>query len=112
MSDNPQSDSHSQANASAQTGFLVVGIGASAGGITALKQFFSHVEPDSGLAYVVILHLSPQHESNLPALLQTQTKIPVTQVTETVTVQPNHVYVIPPNKYLVIEGGTIKLIQP
>lgn len=112
MSDKPQSDAQPQANDSVQDGFLVVGIGASAGGITALKDFFNHVAPDSGLAYVVILHLSPQYESNLPALLQTQTKVPVTQVTQTVAVQPDHVYVIPPNNYLAIEGGSIKLIQP
>ena len=91
---------------------LVVGIGASAGGIAALRHFFSRVSADSGLAFVVILHLSPQHESNLAAVLQTHTKIPVTQVNETVRVQPDHVYVIPPNKYLVIEDGNIKLTEP
>lgn len=92
--------------------FLVVGIGASAGGIKALKQFFGNVAADSGVAYVVILHLSPQYESNLAALLQAETKVPVTQVTEAVTLQPNHVYVIPPAKYLGIEDGHIKLIEP
>jgi two-component system CheB/CheR fusion protein len=91
---------------------LVVGIGGSAGGITALKQLFSQVRPDSGIAYVVILHLSPQHESNLAQLLQVQTTIPVTQVNETVRVEPDHVYVIPPNKYLMIEDGNIKVTEP
>ena len=52
------------------------------------------------MAFVVIQHLSPQHESNLPALLQSQTTVPVTQVNEEVSVAPNHIYVIPPNKYL------------
>ena len=88
--------------------FFVVGIGASAGGVAALKQFFSHVQPDSGMAFVVILHLSPQHESNLPALIQNQTSLPVTQVTNAVKVEPNHVYVIPPSKYLVIVDGMIR----
>lgn len=92
--------------------FLVVGIGASAGGITALRQFFSHVTTDSGIAYVVILHLSSQHESSLAALLQVETKVPVTQVTESVRLEPDHVYVIPPGKYLGIEDGHIKLVEP
>ena len=61
---------------------------------------------------MVILHLSPQHESNLAALLQANTKIPVTQVTETVRVQPDHVYVMPPSKYMVIEDGNINLTEP
>ena len=92
--------------------FFVVGIGASAGGVAALKQFFSHVQPDSGMAFVVILHLSPQHESNLPALIQNQTSLPVTQVTNAVKVEPNHVYVIPPSKYLVIVDGMIRPEEP
>jgi len=92
--------------------FLVVGIGASAGGITALKEFFGHVTADSGVAFVVILHLSPQHESNLAAVLQAETKVPVTQVTEAVKLEPNHVYVIPPTKYLGVDDGHIKLVEP
>src|ERR1700733_6575829 len=78
---------------SQKAGYLVAGIGASAGGITALQQFFSRVTADSGLAYVVVLHLSPQHASNLAAVLQAVAKIPVTQVTDTVKLQVNHVYV-------------------
>jgi len=94
------------------THFLVVGIGASAGGITALKEFFSHVTADSGVAFVVILHLSPQYESNLAAVLQAESKVPVTQVTEAVKLEPNRVYVIPPTKYLEIDHGYIKLVEP
>ena len=92
-------------------GYLVAGIGASAGGITALQQFFSRVTADSGLAYIVVLHLSPQHASNLAAVLQTAAKIPVTQVTDTVRVQPNHVYVNPPAKYIVMDNGYLKLVE-
>jgi len=95
-----------------QDDFFVVGIGASAGGINALREFFAHVRADSGITYVVILHLSPQHESNLPALLQNQTAVPVTQVTETINVAPNHIYVIPPSKYLAIMDGHIQLAEP
>ncbi|MBV8773491.1 MAG: hypothetical protein JO166_14355, partial [Deltaproteobacteria bacterium] len=92
--------------------FFVVGIGASAGGVSALREFFSHVEPDSKMAFVVIQHLSPRHESNLPALLQSQTTVTVTQVTKEVKVEPNHIYVIPPSKYLMLADGSIRLTEP
>ena len=91
---------------------FVVGIGASAGGIRALREFFDGVTEDSGMAYVVILHLSPQHQSNLPELLQNRTMLPVTQVNEPVKVEPNHVYVIPPQKYLIMSDGIIRLTEP
>ncbi|UOG73332.1 PAS domain-containing protein [Hymenobacter tibetensis] len=87
--------------------FLVVGLGASAGGIQALQEFFQRVPADSALAYVVILHLSPDHDSQLAQVLQTVARIPVTQVTEKVTIEPNHVYVVPPNQHLMMEGDTI-----
>lgn len=89
--------------------FLVVGIGASAGGIHACESFFTHVAPDSGAAYVVILHLSPDHESQLAEVLQRSTAIPVMQVTERVRVAPNHVYVIPPNQSLSMDDGFLTL---
>jgi two-component system CheB/CheR fusion protein len=88
-------------------GPFVVGLGASAGGIDALKTFFTHVAPDSGAAYVVILHLSPDHDSRLAEVLQTNARIPVTQVRERVTIEPNHVYVVPPNKSLSIDRHSI-----
>ncbi len=91
--------------------FFVVGIGASAGGIKPLNEFFSRVSPDGNMAYVVILHLSPQHESNLSSLLQSRTSIPVTQVNAAVTVEPNHIYVIPPSKNLVMDDGLIRPIE-
>ena len=66
---------------------VVVGIGASAGGIRALRSFFNSVPSDSGLAYVVILHLSPDHDSKLAEVLQATATIPVTQVRETLPVE-------------------------
>jgi two-component system CheB/CheR fusion protein len=87
--------------------FLVVGIGASAGGIQALKEFFTYVPADSGIAYVVILHLSPDHDSQLAQVLQVTAKIPVTQVLEKTKVEPNQVYVIPPNQHLGMVDGSI-----
>ncbi len=91
--------------------FLTVGIGASAGGITPLKEFFTAMPADSGIAFVVILHLSPDYESQLDVILQTVTTMPVVQVHETLEVKPNHVYVIPPNKYLVISDDKIRLAE-
>ena len=96
----------------AQNSFFVVGIGSSAGGLAPLREFFSRVRSDSGMAYVVISHLSPQHESNLPELLQHRASIPVTQVVESTKVEPNHIYVIPPSKYLVMADGTIRVTEP
>jgi two-component system CheB/CheR fusion protein len=94
-----------------ETGYLTAGIGASAGGINALQQFFSRVTANSGLAYIVILHLSPQHASNLAAVLQAVVRIPVTQVTDTVKIQPNHVYVNPPTEQMVVEDGCLRLVE-
>jgi two-component system, chemotaxis family, CheB/CheR fusion protein len=79
---------------------MVVGIGASAGGLSALKRFFEHIPLDSGLSFVVVVHLSPEHKSMLPDLLQPSAKFPVRQVTETMPLEPNNVYVIPPNANL------------
>jgi chemotaxis methyl-accepting protein methylase len=87
--------------------FLVVGIGASAGGVQALQEFFANVPADSGMAYVVILHLSPDHDSRLAQVLQQTAAIPVTQVKGEVAVVPDHVYVVPPNNHLTITKGII-----
>ena len=84
---------------------LVVGIGASAGGIAALRQFFGQVEPASGVAYIVILHLSPDHDSRLSEVLQAATALPVSQVRERVMLAADHVYVIAPNVSLSIADG-------
>jgi two-component system CheB/CheR fusion protein len=86
---------------------LVVGIGASAGGIAALRQFFAHVPAKSGAAYAVILHLSPDYESRLAEVLQTATSLPITQVQGTIPVQADHIYVIAPNASLKMIDGAI-----
>ncbi|HEY0430000.1 MAG TPA: PAS domain S-box protein [Pyrinomonadaceae bacterium] len=88
--------------------FLVVGLGASAGGVKALQTFFGTIPPNSGMAFAVVLHLSPEHESNLAQIIQNHTSMPVIQVNETHEVEPNHVYVIPPNRQLELSDGVIR----
>jgi len=80
----------------------IVGIGASAGGLKALQTFFSALPSDTGLAFVVITHLHPEHESHMAELLQTHTQMPAMQVNKKVKVEPNHVYVIPPNRSILM----------
>jgi chemotaxis response regulator CheB len=86
-------------------GLVVVGLGASAGGIPALRRFFSHVSANGSVAYVVILHLSPDHDSKLAEVLQVTVPFPVTQVAAAAPLEPDHVYVIPPNRSLAILDG-------
>ncbi len=88
---------------------LVVGIGASAGGYEALTQFFPELPPDTGMAFVVVQHLDPQHESLLPELLGKLTKMPVSQVENRTEVQANQVFVIPPNALMTISGNRLHL---
>ena len=86
---------------------FVVAIGASTGGVEALTQFFEQVPADSDLAYVVILHLSPDYDSQLTQILENVACIPVTQVTERMQVEANQVYVVPPNQHLQMDDGAI-----
>ncbi|MCD9188318.1 MAG: PAS domain S-box protein [Pyrinomonadaceae bacterium] len=89
--------------------FLIVGIGASVEDVQFLKEFFRNVSPDSGLAFVVILHLSPGYESSPAEVLQAVAPIPVTQVKKRVRVKPDHIYFIPPNRHLTMNDGVIEL---
>ncbi|QGM98866.1 CheR family methyltransferase [Methylocystis parvus] len=82
-------------------------LGASAGGITALKKFFKCVKNDLGLAYVVIVHLAPDQPSSLSEIIATQTSMPVSQINHGAKLKPDCVYVIPPNRELVIDGDDI-----
>lgn len=87
--------------------FLVVGLGGSAGAIPAFREFFKHVPAESGMAFVVILHLSPEHDSKLAEILQASSVLPVMQVREQIDVKPDKVYVIPPNQSLTMEDGAL-----
>jgi PAS domain S-box-containing protein len=102
-----------QLHASAAFGDLpIVGIGASAGGPKALERFFQHMPSDSGLAFVALLHLAPDHQSNLAGLIQNHTALPVVQVTEMEHVERNHVYVIPPSSQISMADGFLRLSEP
>jgi len=90
----------------------IVGIGASAGGIDALRRLFPNVAPDSGMAFVVVQHLDPDHGSVLAEVLARSTSLPVAQIEDNVAVDPDHVYVIPPNAALTIRGGRLVLAPP
>ncbi len=93
-------------------GVRIVGIGASAGGLQALDQFFSHVPPSSGLAYVVVQHLDPTLKAALAELLQRITSLPVREVATQMRVEPDCVYVIQPNTELTVAGGLLHLTKP
>lgn len=92
--------------------FPIVGIGASAGGLEALEEFFSKMPVDSGMAFVVIQHLDPTHVGIMPELLQRITGMKVMQATDRLIVKPNNVYVIPPNKSLSLLHGALHLFDP
>ena len=108
---NKENGEESQSAEDGHQDFITVGIGASAGGIKALKEFFSAMPADSGMAFVVILHLSPEHESTLAAILQKETTMRVIQIQDSVKVKPNEVYVIPPNKNLAMMDGSIQVTE-
>ena len=95
-----------------QSPFPIVGIGASAGGLEALEQFFGNMPKDSGMAFVVIQHLDPNHAGIIPELLQRITPLKVFQATDRLKVKANCVYVIPPNKSLSLLNGTLHLFDP
>ncbi len=87
--------------------FPTVGIGASAGGLKALQQFFQEIPADTGAAYVVIVHLEPTHASELAEILARKAKMPVQQVNQKTKLEPNQIYVIPPNRRLLITDHEI-----
>jgi len=90
--------------------FPVVAIGASAGGLDAVKKILSNLSADTGMAYVIIQHLDPTHESLLTSILSKQTTMNVVEVTEHIRVEPNSVYIIPPGKDMAILDGHLTLL--
>ena len=89
--------------------FPVVGVGASAGGLDAFKRLLKSIPENSGMAYVLVQHLDPNHESLLPELLQKVTTIPVLEITNQIKIEPNHIYVMPSNQMIVANDTVLQL---
>lgn len=89
----------------------IVGVGASAGGIESLKEFFEKMPADTGLAFVVIQHLDPKQPSHMAGVLSRSTEMKVAVSEDGRAVQANHVYTIPPNKFLYIKEGKLHLTE-
>ena len=92
--------------------FPILGLGASAGGLEALRQFFEAMPPDSGMAFLVVMHLDPDHASILPELIQRHTAMEVVAAGDKMRVRPDRIYVSPPNKDLALLNGEILLLDP
>jgi two-component system, chemotaxis family, CheB/CheR fusion protein len=91
--------------------FPIVGIGASAGGFEALTQLLQNLPPDTGMAFVFVQHLDPEHKSMLPRLLSKATQMQVIEAVHGMVVQPNHVYVIPPKSDLGVVNGVLQILS-
>lgn len=87
----------------------IVGIGASAGGLEALSELFDSLPADTGAAFVVVQHLSPDHASLLPALLARDTAMPVVEAVDGASMEGDHVYVIPPDADVTVDAGSLRL---
>ncbi len=98
--------------AESPTGIPVVGMGGSAGSFEPFKTFLTDMPADSGAAFVVIQHLFPTHESLLPELLAQHTLMKVAQARDASALEPNCVYVIPPNQFLAVRDGVLYLVAP
>ena len=85
-------------------------MGASAGGLDAFKLLLKNIPKDSGMAYIIVQHLHPDFESNLAEILQRETAVPVIEITNNLNIEPDHIYIIPPNKLLLAANDTLKLI--
>ena len=92
--------------------FPIVGIGASAGGLEAFEQFFTHMPANSGIAFVLVQHLDPNRKSMLVELIQRYTRMTVYQVEDHMRIEPNGVYIIPPNRDMKLENQMLYLFEP
>ena len=89
--------------------FPIVAIGASAGGVRALQAFFSALPESVGAAFVVVIHLDPEHDSELAEVISAQAPFPVQQVRDAIRIEPDHVYVIPPNRRLYVSDRELRV---
>ncbi len=92
--------------------FPIVGLGASAGGLETLETFLAHMPSDSGMGFVIIQHLSPTHKSIMRSLLAKDTKMAILEIEDGMKVEPNHVYLNPPDKDVMIINNTLHLMDP
>src|SRR4029077_8022861 len=92
--------------------FLIAPIGASAGGLEAYETSFKHMPADAGIAFAVVMHLAPDHESALAQLLARHTRMSVEQVCNNTKIVPNRIYIIPPNATLTIENCVLRVRPP
>ena len=90
-------------------GFFTAGIGASAGGLKALKEFLEPIPPRTGIAFVIVTHLSRTHESKLDVILSNHTCLPVTRLSEDMPIEPDHIYVLVENTMIEIDQGIIRV---
>ena len=88
----------------------IVGVGASAGGLQAFTELLSHLSPDAGMAFVLIQHLDPNHESILPELLAKVTELSVSEIEDGIQVRANQIYIMPPNSNVTVSNGVLSLV--
>ena len=100
------------ANSMAPGGFPIVGIGASAGGLETLEAFLRRMAPNAGLAFVIIQHLSPKHKSIMASILAKHTRMTVREIEDGTKIEPNCVYLNPPDKNVAVFNRTLHLLEP
>jgi two-component system, chemotaxis family, CheB/CheR fusion protein len=106
------SHSPKEKRANRDISFPIIGMGASAGGLEAFELFFRTMPPKSGMAFVLVSHLDPGHASMLTEILQRNTSMPVIEALDQLKIEPDHVYVIPPNREMTIFHGALQLSLP
>ncbi|MBD3411051.1 MAG: PAS domain S-box protein [Ignavibacteriales bacterium] len=105
----PNGATKPNASESANDEIVVVGVGASAGGYEAIEKFFAPMPEDAGVAFVVVQHLSPDYKSLMVELLAKRTKLKPVRIEDGMTVQPNHIYLVPPKKDVTLEGDELRV---
>ncbi len=113
MKKNPKlAESDTEKSRTPDEDFPVVGIGASAGGLEALEKFFINMPHDSGMAFIIVMHFDPASKSLMSEILNRYTQMKAVQVEEGMKVEPNNIYIIPPNKDMAILRGVLYLLEP
>jgi len=90
----------------------VIGMGASAGGLEAFQRFFANMPPHPGVAFVIVQHLDPDHESLMSQLIGRSTEMTVLQAEDGMRIEADHIYIIPPNRYMAVTDGSLRLTVP